>query len=276
MSTKLTALNAKKFMEVPKREQIVTDRLVDWFSRNTHIPITLEDMPLVQELLLDESNHTRGGRFGASSRGTCERAQVFGYLGTPAEGASIDYQLANIFIDGQWRHVRWQMIMMKAGVMQEPEVKFAVPELRLGTSLDGVHWDDDYLIEIKGDGTYAAVEGLKLGHDLQIGTYFLASEMSKCVYLVEKKGTNQWTEIVVRPDDVPMREVEDELWRLNKAIDRETLPQQLTDCSFKTGTTYRKCPYRDSCSDHDYGSASGKEVTIRRKTPKSRAKKPTA
>lgn len=274
MPVRLTALNAKQYQTRSNQVRLVTDRLVDWLDRNTHIPLSEEDMPLIQTLLTDTTNHIRHSRFGASSRGTCERAQVFGYLGFARRGSTIDYHLSNIFIDGQWRHIRWQLMMLKAGVIEEAEVPFSVPELRLGTSIDAVNYSEDFLVELKGDGSFKEVNEVREDHALQISTYFIASGLSKAVYIVEKKGTNSWTELVVTPDQVPMKEVEDELGRLNQAIDREQLPNALPDCQAKTGQIWRACPWRDNCGTATWDRASGQGVEIRSTATRSRIKKP--
>ena len=55
---------------------------------------------------------------------------MFQYIGVPVMSRG-DSRLHSIFIDGTWRHIRWQMMLLEAGILTDIEVPFHDDELRL-------------------------------------------------------------------------------------------------------------------------------------------------
>lgn len=274
MGTRLTSFSTKKLLLSEQEGKIVTPRMVEWLDKNSRVPLEPGDEALLHKLFFDKSADIRHGRLGSSSRGTCMRAQIFAYLGAPQVPGGIDYRLANIFIDGQWRHIRWQLMMLKAGVADDVEVTYTDPDRRLKVSVDAIHDAEDYFIEIKGDGTFKDITEPSEAHSLQIHTYFLMTGYSKCVYFVEQKRDQEWFEIVIEPQQKYVEAVEHEIEQLNEAIDEEELPEVLSSCRKKQGP-YKKCPYRDICIKATYQdfAADLQEVEIRRPNIQRRLKK---
>jgi hypothetical protein len=58
-------------------DKILTPRVLDWMRDNPNFTVPDELVPELVRLVTDDSNSVRHGRFGASSRGDCKRAQVF-------------------------------------------------------------------------------------------------------------------------------------------------------------------------------------------------------
>lgn len=243
----------KTIKNIKKRSDlIITPKLEVWLQGGNGLGVdNEEDLKLAASLLMaSKANDKRDGRFGASSRGMCKRRQVFAFLGMPG-GMLIEPQLQNIFNDGTFRHIRWQLMLKKAGIVTDVEVPFQVPEWRLGLSMDAVNEDDEWVFELKG--TSANISGLvepqniSEAHLLQIHTYLFATGWDRAVYLAESKMSQQWAEVVVPRDEQYIRMVKRELNELNEAVEDEQLPEVLPDCRTKKGQQYRDCPYKAWC-----------------------------
>ena len=237
----LKAVRAKK--EGQQSGLLVTPRMVEWLTENGRIPPTEEMAEVATSILTDGSNDIRHSRFGASSRGTCLRAQLFAYLGMPGQ-RPLDYLLNNIFADGSMRHLRWQLMGLSAGVFTHVEVGAKKPELNLGVSIDAVNTDEKWLFELKG--AHMIPKEPPFNHILQIHTYFVATGYDTASYLVEDKRTNEWKEWVIKKDDEYEEAVLAELEELNAHLKAGTIPEVLDDCKSKQGP-YRKCAFRKNC-----------------------------
>jgi hypothetical protein len=233
---------------------ILTPRLDDWLMKHPEgIIMQPEQTEMMMKLLSDDSNSQRSARFGASSRGTCERAQVFSFIGMP-QRRRVDPQLQNIFNDGTWRHLRWQTMLMVAGLATDVEVVYKKPQWNLKVSVDAENKDEEWFLELKGHGNIGKVihEGIPERHLLQMHTCFIASDYEKAIYIAEDKRSQDWKEVVVHRDPVWERRAKKELNRLNDALDDERLPRVLTECLRGTGPTFHGCPYSQGCLSQDY------------------------
>lgn len=195
-------------------------------------------------------NEDRSGRFGASSRGMCHRRQVFGFLGMPS-AQMIDPETQNLFNDGKWRHLRWQMMAMQAGALTHVEYPYAYPKLRVSGSMDGLNSYEKFGFELKGDRNMArTMDGLPDAHDQQMQTMMMATGWDRFSYIIEDKSSQNWREMIVRPDPVVMRQIRDELEVLNEHVDDRVLPEVLPACRAKEGP-YRSCPFARQCLERD-------------------------
>lgn len=191
-------------------------------------------------------NEDRSGRFGASSRGTCPRAQIFSFLGMPAT-RTIGVDQQNLFNDGKWRHLRWQMMAMQAGALTHAEWPVNLPKYRVKASIDGLNTNEKFGFELKGDRRWARVlDGVPEAHILQVHTYLLAMGWDTFVYMVENKETQEFREVIVHRDEAVIREVRQELQELNEYVEYNRLPPILPACAAKEGP-YRSCPYAQQC-----------------------------
>lgn len=194
-------------------------------------------------------NEDRSGRFGASSRGTCLRAQVWTYLGMPSRKVQ-DVELSNLFNDGKYRHLRWQVMGMQSGALTDVELGISDPSFRVTTSLDGVNDKEGFLFELKGDRRPTRMMD-KVGavdekHRLQIHTMFLVSGYNRASYIVEDKLSQVWREVVVDEDKAIMRQVVEELDTLNEHVEQRQMPEPLAACKVKEGP-YKSCPFAAPC-----------------------------
>jgi hypothetical protein len=196
------------------------------------------------------SNSVRKGRFGASGRGKCMRAQIWKFIGMP-ERTITDPQTLNLFNDGKWRHMRWQMMLLQSGVATH--IEHSLPRLdkyRLTSSADALNADAKWLFELKGDRRMTRMLDIDGGvdefHNMQIQTMLLMTGWDTCVYLVEDKSTQEWREIVVHRDPKIINQVKRELEELNEHVEQHTIPEPLPACKAKEGP-YRNCPFAKPC-----------------------------
>jgi CRISPR/Cas system-associated exonuclease Cas4 (RecB family) len=155
-----------------------------------------------------------------------------------------DFALSNVFLDGTWRHLRWQMMLMEAGVVTDVEVPYKMPDKRLSVSLDAENHDEGWMFELKG--TRNMPHEVPHKHLLQMHTCMYVSGFEVAVYIAENKATQDFREWVVKKDPKIMSEVTKEIYKLNEAIDERKLPGPVSDPRRKEGPC-KACPYQPWC-----------------------------
>tara|TARA_Y100000310_G_scaffold80965_1_gene77596 strand:+ start:426 stop:1301 length:876 start_codon:yes stop_codon:yes gene_type:complete len=232
-------------------ELIITPKLDKWLLNHDGLELNDEFANLLVEQVTFPAP-SRNGRFGASSRGTCPRAQIYTYLGVPGRQVHDSVQM-NLFMDGTWRHLRWQMLLLQAGLLTEIEVPVEYSPLNVQGLMDGEGVDDhgdSFGFELKGTSSFHMVSSGEMfpQHRRQVHTYWLARpDLKKFIIIYECKQTQQWKEFVIEKDDRIMREVKKELELLNAAIDNRKVPAQNTSCKEKEGRDYKSCPFQEHC-----------------------------
>lgn len=237
---------------IKKRPSLIVTPIIEaYLERTPELTLnTPEEEALFLKLMRPSPNSERAGRFGASSRGTCKRRQVFGFLGMmPAK--LIDPRLQLIFWDGKLRHIRWQLMLLQSGAATKVEHRWRIDKYRLKVSLDASHVDRGYFVEVKGMYSYAAtMTEINPHHNLQMHTCMLASGTDTAIYIPEEKGSQEWREIVVHRDEDTIKKVKRELIALNQAVDYQELPDVKNECRKKVGE-YKSCPYAILCLEHE-------------------------
>lgn len=241
-------------------DKIVTPRLQSWLLRHGDEGVPENVANLIYAQMVAQPRY-RGESFSSSSAGMCLRRQVLMYLNMPQ--GSVDPQLQNIFNDGKWRHMRWQAMLLTAGILDRMEFSLPWPNKRSVGTMDGlgvvpddhprVEWRGKVFgFELKGVSTFQYGNYAKKGarpkddHLNQVHRYFLSSGVDLFVIIYEDKTTQAWTEWVIEPEPALVKEQKVELNELNRAVDREELPPMLPDCKRHTGAEWRSCPFGGS------------------------------
>jgi hypothetical protein len=217
----------------------------------------IEMLERVVKLLTRKPGGSRAGGWHPSQLHQCPRAQVFGFLGIPGR-ERINPGLQHVFNDGHWRHVRWQIALLQAGLLTEVEVPVHNKRERITGHLDGVNTKEMFTFELKGIHTMQfkhILDAPKAEHLLQVHGYFLATGFSTGVIVYEDKASNNWHEHVISTDATIMSMVRTIIEDLNAHIDQKTLPQVLDDCRAQKGPTYRDCAYSYLCLRSTWKSA---------------------
>lgn len=236
----------KRLLENRMQPGLVTPSLDRWLLSNDGIPMSPE---LAERFvgLMSAPSPDRSGVFHPSSAHLCRRRQQFSFLGV--EGIHhFDSSLQNKFNNGQWVHLRWQAMLMTAGILDDIEVVVEVKGLKLRGSMDGIGSSESrgkFGFELKGWS--ALVDEPKPAHIEQIHAYMFASGLDLFSLVYEHKSSQDWREFVVERDQEIIDRIEATLWELNEFTDRQELIPPLKECRRERGDTFKRCPYRNMC-----------------------------
>lgn len=240
---------------VQATDKIVTRPVQEWLIKNGDQAYPAWVADKIRSLLIAQPR-IRMATFSASSAGKCERAQLLAFLG--ARGGVTDAQLQNIFNDGKWRHLRWQAMLLTMGVLVDIEYPLLWLRYKGVGTMDGlgivpedhpnVHWrGEEFGFELKGVSTFQFSKykqaGPKEDHLNQVHRYFAMSGLKLFVILYEDKTTQAFTEWVVTPDPVRLREQTEELERLWGHAESRRLPPMLDGCAKGNGPEWRDCQF---------------------------------
>jgi hypothetical protein len=243
-------MSLKNIVRMARMNSRITPKLNAWLVNNSNgVTIKKSDVAdRVMKILRPSGVKSRAGAFHPSQLYQCPRAQVFGYYG--AEGIK-EYNptLQNVFNDGHYRHLRWQIMLLEAGIITDIEVPVRIDKYRLEGSMDGMNSEEGWMFELKGTSQFGGVQtrGAMPAHIKQVHAYLLASGLDKAIIVYECKSTQQWVEIEINRDEKIIQEIEEILKELNDAIDKEKFPKILAECKDKTGAKFNSCQYSNIC-----------------------------
>lgn len=243
---------------VSMNDKIVTPRMERYYySGEWDRPFTAAEAKPILDQLLGPMYNAKGS-FRASASGTCQRYQELRFLGVNPGGAT-GTQLAAIFDDGKWRHLRWQAHLLRAGILTEIELALRWKRLNAIATMDGRGYvpDDhpkpewqgkEFGFELKGSNQTVYYEQTKTqgqakeAHLRQAHRAMLLGGMDLYVVLYENKNTQEWYEWVIEPDPVMLDESLIELEQMNLDLERGSLAPMLDECKAHKGDTFRNCP----------------------------------
>lgn len=267
----------KAIINIVKDDRLIlTGPVHQWLREHPEgIVLGPEEVELLS-LLTQKAPRDRTNGFSCSARNTCMRAQQFTYIGLPRQ-ATLDAELQNKFNDGTWRHLRWQMMLLKAGLLTDIEYRVNNRVYNLIGSMDGrgVHeqWGN-FGFELKGIGSLSFLHNEPhTEHIFQIMSYFLADpDLDVFSLIYEDKMTQAWKEFVIERDPVLMKATRNELKSLNTATNKKQLLPMLEECTHVRGPDYRQCPYSSFCKAATWENAEREALSIRN-TPVSRGRR---
>lgn len=247
---------------VRDHDLIITPRLNDHLMQRGDDELPVEVADIIHEQLVTKPR-VRSASFSGSSAGQCYRAQELAFLGMPQQGA-IGPRLQNIFNDGTWRHLRWQAMLLHAGILDRIEIPLFWRNMKARGTMDGIGTvpDDhpresirglEFGFELKGANPFVyhkAVkqdQGVKEEHENQVARYFLLGGYDLFVTIYENKATQEWYEWVSFPDMERIEAQRQELLELNGSIDTQQLHPMLPQCKIETGA-FKECAYGQSAA----------------------------
>lgn len=242
-------MSLKKHIRMARRNRLITPTLHGWLANHPEgIKVESEDVLRRVNEILSPSSGDRSGSFHPSQLYQCPRAQVFGYMNAPAT-RQYNPTLQNLFNDGHFRHLRWQIMLLNAGILTDIEVPIAMEKYRLTGSMDGLNRNGPWMFELKGTSQFKSVQqkGALPAHIKQVNAYLMASDLDKAIIIYECKSTQDWLEIEVEKDPVIVAELVEILELLNSAIDTGTLPEVKDACKNQEGYEYNNCAYSGIC-----------------------------
>lgn len=243
-------MKLKQAVRFAKMNSRITPRLTPWLVKHPNgVRITNDKTAeRIMSILYPSQSKSRAGAFHPSQLYQCKRAQSYGYYDAPTQ-ISYDPVLQNLFNDGHFRHLRWQIMLLEAEILTDVEVAIHVPELRLEGSIDGVNQDEGWMFELKGTSQYKMVQskGAMPAHIKQVHAYLLASGLDEAVIVYEDKSNQQWHELAIHRDPKTIDEIYEILSELNDGVNKGKLPERLEECEAQSGTTFNSCPYSSIC-----------------------------
>ncbi len=230
----------------------------------TH-PNTLVDDTVAEFIKSELTTPQRNRRmtFSASSRGACAREQVFQFTSL-RQVPKTNTSLYAIFHQGTFMHLKWQALLLDAGILNEVEMPCRWDEFNVTGTIDGggevtaghpLRADHDSfgweLKSINSRGFRWVIDtGPKFQHLLQIHTYMLATGKRLWSLVYENKDTQEWKEFVVHFDEEVAQKVREELAYLNDHVAQKRLPPILPDCIERKGP-FKNCGYAYACLEQD-------------------------
>lgn len=226
----------------------VTPKLDQWLNANDgELTLSPKNAALLTKLLQTRPR-VRSGSFSASSRGACERAQVFGFIGVPGRKI-VDSVEKMRFIDGKMKHLTFQMMGLEAGIFKHIEAPIKLPHYKVIGSIDAAE-PDDFGVELKTTQAfqYYVDNGPSLAHHLQVETYFEGRpDLDEFSIVYWDTRSREWKEFVFTRQKQYRTLAIAELERLNEAVDNRKLPPILQECRNGKGQTFRSCSYCHVC-----------------------------
>jgi hypothetical protein len=239
-----------KFSETLKHtgpDLVVSQRHDAWLLANDH-PVYSEEAISFATAMLTSVDRNRVGTLSASSLGECARYQQFVYLGMPK--IPPDQKGAMKMANGAFMHLRWQMAGLTEGWLPQAEVWVSSAEHQLVGTMDGICYDDS-ILELKSINMngFSRVQtfGPLIPHLFQMATYMLCTGREQGRFVYECKDNQEYLEVPITADQLPMSEAEDKAEALVAANADHRLFEPLGKCIDRTGWVYTSCPFRDRC-----------------------------
>lgn len=236
---------------------VLTPMINDWLMHHSNDPIDPKIMDRVMGVMTIPPR-IRSRSFSASAAGNCPRRQELAFIGA-AEKPHYP-ALRNTFLDGHFRHRRWQIMLLSANLLEDIEVPLEWPKYHSKGSADGrgyIWWETadpkwqgkEFIWEHKGVGSRmwdTLSKNPKEDHIKQVHRYMLVSGIHTTIITYEDKGNHEgvgWKEFVIEADPLLLEESRDELESLNDAYLKKNLHPIKPGCKLKTGSEYLYCPF---------------------------------
>jgi len=233
---------------------IVTPLYDEWLVRNPEITAKPEVFKRVMELMTVPPRDRRRS-FSASQAGYCLRRQELAFLGVKGTKLS-DPRGIRIFQNGTFGHLRWQVGLLSAGIIDGIEVTVkSASELEratmdgIGVALEGRYKGAKFGWEHKGRMSFAFDAQERAGTPdaktrKQVATQMLLTGYDVWSVTNENKDTQVAGEFIIERNDAEIGEARKELKELTAAIDKKKLHPMLPECIKRNSTgEYYKCPF---------------------------------
>lgn len=251
------SVNLKRIVSFNQQGLVLSQELTKYFMSGA-APLYPEDVIeiIAQQLRSQPRDRTRS--LSASSLPIhCERAGVFQWVGAKQNSSRDELRdaiLNNLFLDGHWRHLRWQAVLLDSGLADTIEWSMKDDALGIKGTADAISFEHGYGIEIKGchDHQFQILTNMKAplqSHIFQVQAYMLLTGIERWHVLYENKNTNNFREFVVEKDEGAFDQIRRYTNSIKVLIERtRVLPDVLDECSRKEGA-YKGCAYSDVCRE---------------------------
>lgn len=241
-------------------EYWVTSRYYEFIQNQRNIEAERDAL----QTIMTRPPRVRINTFSASGAGRCLRERQLAFMGI--KRMPNDEKSANIFANGDYVHLRYQVAGLVGGWLEQAEVPAFLPEYQLSGTLDGM-LINGHGLEVKSINdrgfTEIATFGPKHDHLFQTHSYMLAKQLDTFHIVYENKNTNQVKEFLIHRDEKLIDQIVRELEELNSATAAGVLLPMQPNCVLQTGSQYSWCQYRKSCPSAKFASAAQRKSPIR-------------
>jgi hypothetical protein len=187
--------------------------------------------------------------YRASGTGKCSRMRQFAAQQVPTPN-NYTTKLINIFLTGDFLHLKWQMMGLTAGWLKAAEVRIQDEDGLVSGTMDGIVIDDS-ILEVKSinDRGFKNIYdfGVPQGHYYQSHQYMITSGLPFVSFIYENKNDGEWMEFRVEQNPETTKNVIREIEMLVEESEKRILREPLESCIDKEGSVYRQCPFKDVC-----------------------------
>lgn len=231
----------------------VTNGMSKWYESGQSYTADAVDrvFEVIRKDALDNSRTSGKGRIRPSLIGDdCHRKHILSFL--DIEKLEPSDAGRDVMTAGTWGHYRWQLAGLSAGWMKDIEVQVSHEPWRVAGAVDGI-LSDGSGFELK------TVNSMKFGkilksdlplwpHLMQTHAYMEALGIDTFSIVYENRDTAAWKEFRVKQMDEVKFALDMLMNRLLKSIENEELPPVLPPCAQQSGTAWRWCDWKESCS----------------------------
>jgi hypothetical protein len=241
-----------------------------WVSKRYQLWVTEQrDLEAERDALLQimtRPPRIRINTFSASAAGRCPRERMLAFMGAPKTRP--DERTMNIFANGDYVHLRFQVAGIVGGWLVQAEVPVYLLEYNLTGTMDGL-LANGHGLEVKSinDRGFKEISqfGPKSDHLDQVSAYMLARPDIQAFHIVyENKNLQEIKEFEVTRAELTERieRVRQDLEALNAAVERGELVPMLPECVAESGR-FARCPYKKICPIARFASVAERRSPIR-------------
>ena len=230
----------------------------EWLVENSNEinKYTTEDYDLLQHLILEGAKRDPSV-FSPSGATACRRAQVINKSFNLTRQET-DPKLMRIFDDGFWRHIRWQILFNKMGILQSAETFVKLGTYDYGGSTDVVlnipYEDGDRLtiLDIKGANASRWNEINRSNkpmfpHYVQVQIYMYINKIDHGILWYENKNTNEVCEIILTKDKEFQKSAKRRQRYMHRYIDYNAFPKEECSVGDDKDRQYVDCRFKSVC-----------------------------
>ena len=237
-----------------KRQTLLKKMVYDWLLEHEHELNHYDNRSFRTLRKLVVGGTVRNSEvFSPSNATRCMRSQVITKL-LNKDISRNDPHLLNIFEDGYWRHIKWQMIFWRMGIVESMEQFVSSGKYDYGGSTDlilKIPKKGRVVVDIKGANASAWNEINSTGiamkaHIVQVNIYMMLNGIDTGVLWYENKNTNEVCEVLVEPDASLLAKIRARQQYMKKHVKAKAFPKE--ECSLEDNDrTYMQCPNRLNC-----------------------------
>lgn len=243
-----------------RNESTLLKHLVDkWMVENGDrlFSNTEEDFALLRQLFVRSATRDKTV-FSPSGANACARFLVLEKFEEFTPLQRFDSRTQTIFDDGNWRHLRWQMLFHKMGLLEDAEVFKSKGKWRTGGSFDVRLWlrvgTEKKLVILDIKGANASkwnhvnhTKRAEYNHVLQVHMYMYLHNIDTAIVWYENKNTNEICEIRIKRNPNIIRKALQRQRYMRKYLRARAFPKEECDVGNRKDRKYTWCHQRENC-----------------------------